>query len=206
MNQHVHHTTALPDTGPRRITLLRHGATTQPGHYHGHSDVPLSDRGMRSMHQAMAGERFDQVISSPLKRCASFAQDFAALHDVPCALDADWMEVGFGAWEGKTAAEIMAESPKALKAFWRDPIGHPPPGGEPLDAATERVWHAWERLPKLPQVLVVTHGGAMRLLFCRLLGLSLTALWRLELNHVARLEFLVDEDGVRLHYFHAGGA
>lgn len=206
MTLYTHHTAPPLDTEPRRITLLRHGATTQPGHYHGHSDVPLSDHGMRSMYQALSGERFDQVISSPLKRCASFAQDFAILHDVPFALDADWMEVGFGTWEGKTAAEIMAESPKALKAFWQDPIGHPPPGGEMLPDAADRVYHAWERLPRVPKVLVVTHGGAMRLLFCRLMGLPLTALWRLELNHVARLEFLVDEAGVRLHYFHAGGA
>ncbi|MDM7321727.1 MAG: histidine phosphatase family protein [Gammaproteobacteria bacterium] len=202
MNPHVHHTATMP----RRITLLRHGATIQPGHDHGHADVPLSDHGMRRMHQIMAGERFEQVISAPLRRCASFAEDFAALQDVPCALDADRMEVGFGAWEGPTAAEIMAKSPKALKAFGRDSTGHPPLGGKPLESAAEHVWHAWERLPRVPHVRVVTHGGAMRLLFCRLMGLPLTALWRLELNHAARLEFIVDEAGVRLHDFHAGGA
>ncbi|MEF3192960.1 MAG: histidine phosphatase family protein [Halothiobacillaceae bacterium] len=194
-----------PDSGPRRITLIRHGETTQPGHYHGRSDIPLSDHGMQAMYQATGDERFDHVVSSPLRRCASFAQDYATLHDIPFTLDADWMEIGFGAWEGKTAAEIMADSPKALKAFWRDPLGHPPPDGEPLEAAAERVWHAWEHLPMARSVLVVTHGGVMRLLFCQLLGLPLTALWRLELNHAARLEFLIDEGGVRLHFFHAGG-
>lgn len=198
-------TSHAPDAGPRRITLIRHGATTQPGHYHGRSDIPLSDHGMRAMRRAMGEERFDHVVSSPLRRCAAFAQDFAALHDVPFALDADWMEIGFGAWEGKTAAEIMADSPTALKSFWRDPIGHPPPGGEALESAADRVLHAWKRLPQAPSVLVVTHGGAMRLLFCRLMGLPLSALWRIELNHVARLEFLVDEAGIRLHLFHAGG-
>lgn len=191
--------------GPRRVTLLRHGATTLPGRYHGRSDVPLSGRGMQAMHQALGDMVFDRIVSSPLQRCVSFAQDFAAMHDLPLDLDADWMELDFGEWEGKSAVEILEKNPKGLKAFWRDPIAHPPPQGETLGKASERVLSAWKRLPAAPSTLIVTHSGAMRLLFCRLMGLPMSALWQLELNHAARMDFIIDESGERLHYFHAGG-
>lgn len=191
--------------GPRRVTLLRHGATTMPGRYHGRTDIPLSGRGMQAMHHALGDMLFDRVISSPLLRCAAFAQDFAAMHDLSLDLDADWMEIDFGDWEGMSAVEIMEKNPKGLKAFWRDPIAHPPPRGEPLGKASDRVLCAWKRLPAVPNTLIVTHSGAMRLLFCRLMGLPMSALWQLDVNHAARMDFIIDESGERLHFFHAGG-
>lgn len=190
----------------RTVTLLRHGATTHPGRYHGRSDVPLSGRGHEDMHKALADRQFDRVISSPLQRCASFAQDFAAQHDLPLEIDADWMEISFGDWEGMSAHEIMDRSPKELKAFWRDPLHHSPPGGEPLTDASKRIQHAWKRLPHDDRTLIVTHGGVMRLLFCRLMGLPLTDIWRIEINHVARMEFAIDNQGERLRCFDAGHA
>jgi len=191
----------------KTVTLLRHGATTHPGCYHGRtSDVPLSGQGMEDMHKAMEYCHFDQVISSPLLRCAAFAQDFAARDDLPISFDADWMEIGFGEWEGISASEIMDRAPSALKAFWRDPLNHPPPGGEPLTDASRRIQGAWTHLPDAQRTLVVTHGGVMRLLFCRLMGLPLTDIWRIEINHVARMEFAIDEQGERLRSFDSGRA
>ncbi|TQV64115.1 MAG: alpha-ribazole phosphatase family protein [Halothiobacillaceae bacterium] len=190
----------------RIATLMRHGATTQPGRYHGHSEVPLSGQGMEDMHAALSGPVFDRVISSPLQRCARFAEDYAHQHDIPITLDSDWIEISFGEWEGMSAHEIMDTSPKALKAFWRDPIHHPPPGGEPLADASKRIQKAWTRLPDVPRTLIVTHGGVMRLLFCRLMGLPLSDIWRVELNYVARMEFAIDETGERLRSFDSGRA
>ena len=188
----------------RTVTLMRHGATTHPAVYHGQFDVPLSGRGLEDMHATLTDSHFDRVISSPLQRCSRFAQDFAAQHDLPIELDADWSEIGLGDWEGKTAHEIMERSPKPLKAFWRDPLNHPPPGGEPLPDAAKRIHRAWKRLPDAPSTLIVTHGGVMRLLFCRLMGLPLTDIWRIEINFVSRLEFSIDDQGERLRFFDAG--
>lgn len=188
----------------REITLLRHGATTLPGRYLGQADVPLSATGLAAMHAALGDEAFDAIVSSPLQRCAAFAQEFSARHALPCTLDADWMELGFGAWDGQSAQEIMQHSPEALQNFWRDPIRHPPPGGEALPEATQRILAGWHRLADMPRTLIVTHGGVMRLLFCQLMQLPLERLWSIEINHVARMRFVVDEGGVRLRYFHAG--
>ena len=49
-------------------------------------------------------------------------------------------EMHFGAWEGQSAAELMATEPEALAAFWEDPLAHPPPGAvHPVEAAVLRV-------------------------------------------------------------------
>ena len=41
-------------------------------------------------------------------------------------------EIGFGAWEGRAVAEVHDTDALALARFWRDPIVHPIPGGEPV--------------------------------------------------------------------------
>ncbi|MEW6764881.1 MAG: histidine phosphatase family protein [Pseudomonadota bacterium] len=186
------------------VTLMHHGATTHPGHFHGQDEVALSPKGTAEMYHTLAGARFDHIISSPLKRCADFARDFAACLDVPCELDEGWTEISFGEWEGKSTHEIMSSAPNPLKAFWRDPLRHTPPGGESLHEAARRVERAWKRLPEAEDILIITHAGIMRLLFCRVMGLPLSDVWRIELHHLARLTFTQDERGVRLRFFDAG--
>ncbi|MEW6445987.1 MAG: histidine phosphatase family protein [Pseudomonadota bacterium] len=188
------------------VTLMHHGATTHPGHFHGQAEVALSPRGIADMYRTLSGARFDLVISSPLQRCSTFARDYAEHLDIPCEVDDDWTEISFGEWEGKTTHAIMSSGPGPLKAFWRDPLNHPPPGGESLQQASKRVDRAWKRLPHANHILIVTHAGVMRLLFCRLMGLPLSDVWRIEIHHLARLTFTLDERGVRLRFFDAGQA
>lgn len=192
----------------RHMTLLRHGQTCQPGRYHGLNDVSLSDAGRAQMRAALTdcAAGATRIISSPLLRCAEMAQDYAATHNLPIELDPAWVELDFGAWTGRSAAEIMQHEAEHLSAFWHDPLQHAPPGGETLQHAASRIHAAWDALPMDENLLIVTHGGVMRLLFCQLLGLPLTQLWRIDLHYAARMTWLCDASGTRLHHLHAGHA
>jgi len=150
----------------RAIDLLRHGCTVAgAGHYCGRSDVALATEGWAQMWRATGGRRWDRIVSSPLRRCADFAQALALLLRVGCTLDARWQELDFGDWENRRVADVDAAR---LADFWRDPDTHAPPGGERLDSLRLRVRAAREALragmAEAERVLVVTHGGPMRVL------------------------------------------
>lgn len=153
-----------------RIGLLRHGEVEGGSCFRGSTDHPLSRVGLAQMRAATAADTgWQRVISSPLSRCTEFATEYAAAHGLPLDLEPRLQEMHFGDWEGRTAAELMAADPGALDRFWQAPHRHTPPGGEPLADFQQRVLTAWdERLERHAgeDLLLVTHGGVIRVLLC----------------------------------------
>ncbi|MEX2481608.1 MAG: alpha-ribazole phosphatase family protein [Gammaproteobacteria bacterium] len=153
-----------------RVGLLRHGETEGGQRFRGHTDDPLTPAGLSQMYAAIAESgRWDRVISSPLLRCSEFSSAFAQQRSLPLIFDIRLKEIHFGQWEGRSAAELMAEDPESLERFWRDPDIHPPPGGESLARFQARVLDAWNNILSAyagQRVLTVTHGGVIRVLLC----------------------------------------
>jgi alpha-ribazole phosphatase/probable phosphoglycerate mutase len=170
------------------IDLMRHGEPEGGNKYRGSLDEPLSEQGWAQMRGATAGHcPWQIIVSSPLRRCAEFARELADRHGRALEIEPDLREMSFGAWEGRTAAEIMADTPDALTDFWRDPITHPPPGGESLVGCKARIGAAWEGLSKRytgQHVLVVSHGGVIRVVLAHILEMPLARIWRLEVPYV----------------------
>lgn len=165
---------ASRNPGPSlRVGLLRHGETEGGNRFRGHTDDPLTAAGLAQMHAAIAGSGdWNRIISSPLARCAAFADDFTCQHALPLTFDARLKEMHFGAWEGRSAAELMETDAGALGQFWANPLRNTPPDGEPLTEFEARVLGAWNEIINEytgQQVLVVTHGGVIRVLLCHLL-------------------------------------
>jgi len=150
------------------IDLLRHGDTGQRS-YRGQLDDPLSDLGWRQLREAVGGRTWDRVVSSSLSRCAAFATELAERRGLPLRIDARLAEYHFGDWQG-VPIEILADTDgDALARFWSDPVAHPPPGGETFEAFLGRLSQALDQIAAEAgdeRVLVVTHGGAIRLLRC----------------------------------------
>ncbi len=91
------------------IYLARHGETawTVSGQHTGLTDLPLTTRGKRNARAL--GERikdvvFSKVFSSPLKRTLSSCE--LAGFGAETSVDNDLVEWDYGAFEGKTRAEI----------------------------------------------------------------------------------------------------
>lgn len=175
--------------GKGRIDLLRHGEAEGGPRYRGSTDDPLSAAGWRQMEAAVEGEGpWDRIVTSPLVRCAAFARALARRHALVLEVDERWREIDFGAWEGRTAVALGAEDSQALERFWRDPLAHPPPGGEPLPAFRDRVLAAWcEQVSRVrgERVLIVTHGGPIRVVRALLDGRPVNELLCIPVPHAS---------------------
>lgn len=171
------------------LDMLRHGVTDAGPGFRGSSDDALTEQGRQQMQLALAGQTgWDLVISSPLQRCESFARQFAEAHGLPLRIEADLRELHFGTWEGRNSAEVLLEDPEGLGKFWNDPYRFTPPGAEPVKDFAKRVLGAVERLHAEldgKRVLLVTHGGVMRLLLARARNLPENQLLQVEVGYGA---------------------
>lgn len=171
------------------LDLLRHGETERGGGLRGRIDDALTERGWVQMRGAVGREApWQAVISSPLQRCAAFAGELAARHGLPLQLESGLRELDFGAWDGRSAAELMQTDAEGLGRFWADPYAFTPPDGEPLVDFEARVLEAVARLHDrfaARHLLLVTHGGVMRLLLARARGLPRGELMQVEVGHAA---------------------
>ncbi len=180
-----------------QVDLLRHGEPEGGRRYRGRTDDPLSARGWAQMRAAAAAHGpWARVVTSPLGRCRAFAETLAAEAGVPCRVDPRLEELGYGAWEGLTHAEVAERFPAELAAFRRDPLRHRPPGAEPLEGFLARVRAAWETAVEEAQtagrVLVVTHAGVIRAVVGLVLELPPAAMFRIMAGYAALTRFRLD--------------
>ena len=179
----------------RRIVLVRHGVTdwNREGRFQGHLDPPLSDSGR---HEArLAGERLaaddamrpQRIVSSSLARAAQTAEAIGRASGTPVELDARLIEIGQGEWEGRTHAELEVHDAERYRE-WRSASGiRQPPGGEPIDAAGERVGSLLADLAASDAwpVCIVSHGGTLRILAHQLLELGGGSLRAMDVDNAA---------------------
>lgn len=150
------------------LDYLRHGMPEGGSRYRGHGvDDPLSEQGWIQMRRTVAalGTPWDRIVTSPLRRCADFAQAIADELGIPSFVENDLREVGFGSWEGKTRAQLLEGSEEEYHAFYADPVHNRPPGAEPLEAFGSRVAGVFDRLVADhagEHLLVVAHAGVIR--------------------------------------------
>lgn len=180
------------------LLLVRHGETewNGAGRLQGRLDIALSPTGREqalTLRPALDAYAPSLVITSALRRTQETA---AALGQSVSRHDARLDEAHLGGWEGEHSAQLRAQFAEEYSA-WRGGRLRPP-GGESFEELTERVVagveaavrEAGDRARRC--VLVVTHGGPVRALLQRVVGLdpALTVP-----SHPASLSVLeVDED------------
>lgn len=175
------------------VELLRHGECEGGGIYKGSLDLPLSTEGWRQMRQAAANQQYwDAIVSSPMRRCAEFAAELAEQLRLPLTEDEDWREMAFGVWEGRHYRDIEAESPGRVRRFIEQPEGNEPEGGEEVGDFRDRVARGWSNVLDRyagKRVLVISHGGVIRILQCILLQQSLATMPRIEVPYACRSQW-----------------
>lgn len=192
------------------IDLMRHGEPLGGRKYRGQTDDPLSEKGWGQMRAAVGEHKpWQHIVSSPLSRCHAFATELSHKHHLPLSVDARFMEVKFGEWEGKTAEQLKAGDPDIIARFRRDPIGQRPAGAEALEDFVARVGAAWEDVLTAHQgkhVLVVCHAGVIRMVFAHVLGVPLARTYCIDVPSAGLTRITVEgsPEGVAQLRFHAG--
>jgi broad specificity phosphatase PhoE len=140
-----------------RFWLVRHGPTHAKTMV-GWSDLPadLSDTAALSRLNAHLPKA--PVISSDLSRAVATADALGPRPRLPH--DPSLREIHFGQWELRAFAEVEAEDPTLIRAYWDNPGDVRPPGGESWNDLTARTWAALDRLQgQAPDVIIVAHFG-----------------------------------------------
>lgn len=170
------------------IDLLRHGETSAGKCFLGSTDVSLSPRGWKQMNAANLSVQYDMVISSPFLRCMEFAEQYSQRCEFPLEIEAGFREINFGEWESKTSEELWKSDEQALSNFWNEPLVYTPPGGESLVDFESRVVKCYLELVKKlkgKRVLLVCHGGVIKIILCHLLEINLKNMHKLSINHAS---------------------
>ncbi|MEA3641771.1 MAG: histidine phosphatase family protein [Lamprobacter sp.] len=121
---------------------------------------------------------WDRILCSPAARCARFANRLGARLGLPVDEVDALRERDFGAWEGLRADQIPLQD---LSRFWADPSTYDPPDSETFLAFRQRVLDGWRRSTDSgAHLLLITHGGVIRVILGELLGIPAARLILLE--------------------------
>jgi alpha-ribazole phosphatase len=175
------------------LWLIRHPEPAQSvrGVCYGSLDVPLSAMGMRQadeIAQALESQHFDMICSSPSQRCMHTASKIA--WGRPCAvqpIDAI-RELHFGAFEGRSYAEIAAHDPELYCNWMERPTETQFPSGETFSQMSERVigmTHTLLAQHEGRSIVFITHGGPIRVIIADALGLPMRNIFRIGQRHGA---------------------
>ena len=178
------------------IDFLRHGEVSGGPYYRGRTNDLLTHKGWQQMQDAITGQNWDQIITSPLHRCLDFAQHINSEYNIPYIIEPSWQEIYFGDWEGKTAHQINSNE---LALFYQNPIKYPPKNGEDFLIFLSRIKLAWKNLFNTypgKNILVVTHAGVIRGLFHLLLDLPVEKIFNLQVDYAGITRFqCIDDNG-----------
>lgn len=187
----------------RRLWLVRHGATlwNSEQRFCGHSDVPLSSEGLaqaRWLAHSLQEQHISTIYTSDLLRARQTAE-MIATYSTRIEASSAWREIAFGAWEGLTYEQITQQYPSNL-AFFSHPLSSSPPDGESLQTLMQRVQSAFLDLARVTppssteegDIVLVSHGGPLRVLLSMILAMPLEQQWRLHLapGSLSAIDFL----------------
>jgi adenosyl cobinamide kinase/adenosyl cobinamide phosphate guanylyltransferase len=125
---------------------------------------------------------------------------WTVVEEPPIELNQDLREMHFGAWEGRTAAHLAVIDGEALTRFWQNPIKYTPPGAETLaqlQSRTLRTLKAVLTQYRHQRLLLITHGGPIRILLCQALGKPIEKSLQIEVPPASlhRLRVHADAEG-----------
>ena len=184
---------------PTRILAIRHGETAWnvDTRLQGHLDIPLNDVGLRQAEHLARSlvqrDPVDAIYASDLSRAHTTATAIAQAMGKTVHTHLGLRERHFGAFQGRTFAEIETELPDhAWHWRKRTPDWTPPDGGESLFVLRDRILTTVNELAvRHPgqQIVLVAHGGVLDILYRAATRIDLQAprTWALTNTAVNRL-------------------
>lgn len=188
-----------------RVVAVRHGETdwNRRGRMQGWAPVPLNETGREQARAAgawLADEyEFDRVVSSDLLRTERTTELLLeSIGDLPVSFDSAFRERDLGVYQGLSYADVERRFPAfGLGETAYEATEAVPEGGESFRDVETRVLRGFEELltADAGTVLLVTHGGPLRILLGDAEGVDLTtALSTYSPDNCSVTEFRVDDD------------
>ncbi len=150
------------------IYFYRNGLTDSnlEGKYIGHTDVELSEDGVKQIEQMKKDYDYpyvDAVFTSPLKRCTKTAN--LVYPDKEAIVINDLIEYNFGEYEGRTAEELKEN--ELFSRWLSGEQGVEPPFGESNEAFANRIANCFIKIVDgllktgTTKAAIFTHGGVI---------------------------------------------
>lgn len=168
------------------MVLVRHGHVEgiDPPTFRGRADLPLTEHGVR---QAMATRDYLATVvrptaayTSPLSRCVRTAEIVARPHGLAPQPLAQFSDIDYGAWQGRTFEEVRQSAPEIFADWLRRPHLAAIPGGEALYGVAMRVADVLRLVlshHSSETVLLVGHDSVNRVMLLLALELPLAHYW-----------------------------
>jgi len=158
----------------RTVFLARHGSHAEVGQIlSGRSDIGLSERGRaeaRRLADRLQDVPLARIFSSPRRRTRETASIVAERHDCDVESADALDEIDFGAWTGRTFAEL---APDPDWRGWNEARATAAtPAGDTMAAATRRAVDHIQSIEESGPVLCVSHCDIIRGVAAHYLGLS----------------------------------
>lgn len=161
--------------------VIRHGETdwNREQRFQGQIDVPLNATGhlqAQRLAQALAGERFDALLSSDLQRARQTVHPLEQALVRAALPQTGLREQSFGLLEGLDVATIKTRHPDLWAQWLRHDADYELPQGESVRRFHARVLDTLRTLAREHEgqtLLLVTHGGVLDMLWRTAHGLSL---------------------------------
>ncbi|SFN25159.1 alpha-ribazole phosphatase [Chryseobacterium oleae] len=162
------------------IHVIRHTAVENPENLcYGFSDIPLRNDFREDFNEVSFDEKFDKVFSSPSGRCTLLAEHFKLNYRT----DERLREMNFGDWEMKKWTDIPKEE---INPWYDDFVQIKATGGENLLEMQNRVLRFWNELISEnheDKVLIITHGGVIRLILQSILQFPLENIFKIQIDY-----------------------
>ena len=165
------------------IILIRHGETewNSQKRMQGHSNSDLSEVGrgqIQALGELMKNVSFDHIYSSDSLRTRQTAEAITQYSGHTLQFDQRIREKNLGVFEGLTSTEAKERHPEVYRLFKTAGANYVIDEGESTQQLLERALEFSEEIRlRHPQerVVMVTHGGVVRVLMKHALGLSIDA-------------------------------
>lgn len=174
-----------------QISVIRHTKVNVPSSVcYGQTDVELADTFLEEVKQihAKIENGFDIIFSSPLSRCQKLANTFSD----ELILDERLKEFNFGTWEMKSWNEIPSEE---INPWYNDFVNVKTPNGESMHEMFLRLSDFMNDLrnSKQKKILIVAHGGIIRLMWCYLLQIPIKNAFKIPIDYGEIFQFNLGE-------------
>ncbi len=169
----------------RSLLLVRHAPTSATRDSAFPADEALDERGREQaagLAASLPGRA--SVITSPARRC----RETATAAGLEATVDDAIADCDFGAWAGRSLADVNESDPDAVRSWMLDPDSAPH-RGESLAVFCTRIARWLDGQAELEgRVVAITHGEVIKASVVHALGAPLLAFWRIDASPLACTE------------------